>query len=152
MKTDEDFMRMAIKEAEKALEIDEVPIGAIVVCAGEIIGKGHNLRERDSDPTAHAEIIALKDAAQKLKTWHLDNCVLYVTIEPCPMCAGAIVQARIRKLVFGALDPKAGAVGSLYNIVDDERLNHQVTEVKGGVLAAESRKLIKDFFKRLRTN
>src|SRR5690554_4850050 len=135
MRTDEDFMRIAIKEAEKALEIDEVPIGAIVVCDGEIIGKGHNLRERDYDPTAHAEIVALKDAAQTLRTWHLDNCALYVTIEPCPMCAGAIVQARIRKLVFGAFDPKAGAVGSLYNIVDDERLNHQVTEVKGGVLA-----------------
>ncbi|NLM96938.1 MAG: nucleoside deaminase [Halanaerobiaceae bacterium] len=152
MKTDEDFMRFAIKEAEKALEIDEVPIGAIVVCDGEIIGKGYNLKERDSDPTAHAEIIALKEAARKLKTWHLDNCDLYVTIEPCPMCAGAIVQARIRKLVFGAYDSKAGAVGSLYNIVEDERLNHQVSELKGGVLAAECRKLVQDFFKKLRNN
>lgn len=150
MKTDEDYMKLAIIEAKKALKIDEVPIGAIVICNGEVVGHGYNLKERDHDPTAHAEIIALKNASQNLKNWRLDQCDLYVTIEPCPMCAGAIVQARIRKLVFGAFDPKAGATGSLYNIIRDKRLNHQVTEVKGGVLAEESKQLMKNFFKKLR--
>jgi len=150
MKTDEDYMNLAIMEAEKALEIDEVPIGAVVIYNDKIVGRGYNLKERDSDPTAHAEMIALKDAAQNMQSWRLDKCDLYVTIEPCPMCAGAIVQARIRKLVFGAFDPKAGATGSLYNIVEDQRLNHQVSEVKGGILAEKSQRLMKDFFIKLR--
>lgn len=143
-------MNLAIMEAEKALEIDEVPIGAVVIYNDKIVGRGYNLKERDSDPTAHAEMIALKDAAQNMQSWRLDKCDLYVTIEPCPMCAGAIVQARIRKLVFGAFDPKAGATGSLYNIVEDQRLNHQVSEVKGGILAEKSQRLMKDFFIKLR--
>ncbi|MFP4017209.1 MAG: tRNA adenosine(34) deaminase TadA [Halanaerobiales bacterium] len=151
MKTDEEFMKLALIEAKKALEIEEVPIGAIVVCNGKIVGRGHNLKERDFDPTAHAEIIALQDAAGNLQNWRLDDCDLYVTIEPCPMCAGAIVQARIRRLVFGAYDPKAGATGSLYNIVKDQRLNHQVTEVAAGILAEESRNLMQEFFKKLRS-
>lgn len=150
MKTDETYMEIAITEAKKALEIDEVPIGAIVIYDDRIVGRGYNLKERDSDPTAHAEIIALQDAARNLQSWRLDKCDLYVTIEPCPMCAGAIVQARIKRLVFGAFDPKAGATGSLYNIVEDQRLNHQVSEVKGGVLAGKSQGLMKDFFKQLR--
>ncbi|MFP4662767.1 MAG: tRNA adenosine(34) deaminase TadA [Halanaerobiales bacterium] len=151
MKTDEEFMKLAIREAKKALEIKEVPIGAIVVYKDKIVGSGYNLKERDFDPTAHAEIIAIQDATNNLQNWRLDNCDLYVTIEPCPMCAGAIVQARIRRLIFGALDPKAGATGSLYNIVKDQRLNHQVTEVRAGILAEESRKLMQEFFKKLRS-
>lgn len=150
MKEDQYFMSQALMEARKALELEEVPIGAVVVCEGKIIGRGYNLKERDNDPTAHAEIIALREAAQVSSSWRLDGCQLFVTIEPCPMCAGAIVQARIARLVFGALDPKAGAAGSLYNIIKDERLNHRVTEVKGGVLAQESRQLMQDFFKKLR--
>lgn len=149
MKKDEDYMRLAIEEAKKALEIEEVPIGAIVVYQGKVIGKGYNLKERDHDPTAHAEIIALREAAKNRGDWRLDACQLYVTIEPCPMCAGAIVQARIKRLVFGAFDPKAGATGSLYDLVTDKRLNHQV-KVKGGILAEECRGMMKEFFKRLR--
>ncbi len=150
MRTDQDYMELALIEAKKALEIDEVPIGAIVIYNDKIVGRGYNLKERDNDPTAHAEIIALQDAARNMQSWRLDNCDLYVTIEPCPMCAGAIVQARISKLVFGAFDLKAGATGSLYNIVKDQRLNHQVSEVKGGILAEESRHLMQDFFNKLR--
>ncbi|MTI58889.1 MAG: tRNA adenosine(34) deaminase TadA [Firmicutes bacterium] len=149
MKKDEEYMRLAIIEAGKALEIKEVPIGAVVICKGEIIGRGYNLRENTNDPTAHAEIIALKNAATNLNDWRLDECSLYVTIEPCPMCAGAIVQARIKRLVYGAKDPKAGAAGSLYNIVRDKRLNHQV-ELKAGVLAEECGDLMKGFFRKLR--
>ncbi|QTL96614.1 tRNA adenosine(34) deaminase TadA [Iocasia frigidifontis] len=149
MKKDEEYMRLAIIEAGKALEIEEVPIGAVVISKGEIIGRGYNLRENTNDPTAHAEIIALKNAAANLNSWRLDECSLYVTIEPCPMCAGAIVQARIKRLVYGAKDPKAGAAGSLYNIVRDKRLNHQV-ELKAGVLAEECGDLMKGFFRKLR--
>jgi len=150
MKTDEDYMRLALKEARKALLLEEVPIGAIVVCNNEIVGSGYNLRERNNDPTAHAEIIALRDAASNLGSWRLDECQLYVTVEPCPMCAGAIVQARIKRLVYGASDPKAGAVESLYHITNDERLNHQLSEIIGGVLLEECRDLMKKFFSRLR--
>ena len=150
MSREEKYMEKAIIEAKKALEIKEVPIGAIVVYNDKIVGRGYNLKERDNDPSAHAEIIALKNAASNLQSWRLDECELYVTIEPCPMCAGAIVQARIRKLVFGAKDIKAGAVSSLYNITSDQRLNHQVQEIIGGVLAEESRTLMKEFFKKLR--
>src|SRR5690554_1889639 len=109
MKDDQHFMSEALTEARKALELEEVPIGAIVVYEGEIIGRGYNLKEKDQDPTAHAEMIAVREAAQKLGSWRLEGCQLYVTIEPCPMCAGAIVQARIERLVFGALDHEAGA-------------------------------------------
>ncbi len=150
MKNDEYYMSQALMEARKALELEEVPIGAVVVYEGEIIGRGYNLREKDNDPTAHAEIIALRKAARKISSWRLEGCKLYVTIEPCPMCAGAIVQARIDTLIYGASDPKAGAAGSLYNIVGDERLNHRLQEVKGGVLAEECSNMMKDFFNKLR--
>ncbi len=148
---DEKYMKLALAEAEKAFAIDEVPVGAVVVYDGQVIGRGYNLREKNNDPTAHAELIALRDAARNLSSWRLDKCQLYVTIEPCPMCAGAIVQARIERLVYGASDPKAGATGSLYNIVEDKRLNHQVVNVKGGVLAGKCSNLMKDFFKRIRS-
>ena len=147
MHNDEFYMKLAIAEAEKALEIKEVPVGAVVICDGRVVGRGYNLREKEQDPTAHAELIAIRDAARNLKSWRLDNCDLYVTLEPCPMCAGAIVQARIRRLVFGAYDPKSGATGSLYNIVEDERLNHQLSELKGGVLAEEISQMLKSFLK-----
>jgi tRNA(adenine34) deaminase len=150
MKTDEDYMRLALKEARKALLLEEVPVGAVVVCNNEVVGSGYNLRERNNDPTAHAEIIALRDAASNLGSWRLDECQLYVTVEPCPMCAGAIVQARIKRLVYGASDPKAGAVESLYSITNDKRLNHQLSEIKSGVLLEECRDLMKKFFSRLR--
>ena len=144
-------MKLAITEAEKALEIEEVPVGAVVISNGKVVGRGYNLREQEQDPTAHAELIAIRDAARNLKSWRLDDCDLYVTLEPCPMCAGAIVQARIRRLVFGAHDPKSGATGSLYNLVEDERLNHQLSELKGGVLAEEISQMMKTFFKKLRS-
>ncbi|ACL70825.1 tRNA adenosine(34) deaminase TadA [Halothermothrix orenii] len=149
MKTDEDFMELALEEARKALALEEVPIGAVVVCNGEIVGSGHNLKETENDPTAHAEIVAIRDAARKLSSWRLNECQLYVTIEPCPMCAGAIMQARLQRVVYGAVDPKAGVAGSLYNLLQDNRFNHTV-ELKSGVLAAECRQIIKDFFSELR--
>ena len=146
---DEKYMKLALREARKALAKDEVPIGAVVVCKGEIVGRGHNLKELNSDPTAHAEIIAIREAAQKLNSWRLSDCQLYVTIEPCPMCAGAMLQARIKRLVYGAADKKAGVVDSLYQLLNDERFNHIIT-VRDGVMAEESRKLMQDFFNKLR--
>lgn len=143
------FMEQALLEAEKALEIDEVPIGALIVYEGKIIGRGYNQRETLNDPTAHAEIIAIRRAAQNLGTWRLTNTEIYVTLEPCAMCAGAIVNARIHSLIYGAEDPKAGAVSSLMNIVQDKRLNHQVEVIKGIHENACSR-LLKDFFSDLR--
>jgi len=142
-------MEQALLEAEKALEIDEVPIGALIVYEGKIIGRGYNQRETLNDPTAHAEIIAIRRAAQNLGTWRLTNTEIYVTLEPCAMCAGAIVNARIHSLIYGAEDPKAGAVSSLMNIVQDKRLNHQVEVIKGIHENACSR-LLKDFFSDLR--
>ena len=124
-------MREAIAEAMAAEAHDDVPIGAVVVRDGEIIARGHNRREVDRDPTAHAEILALRDAAQAVGSWRLDGCTLYVTLEPCTMCAGAVVLARLPRLVFGADDPKAGAVGALYDIPRDPRLNHNVEVVRG---------------------
>ena len=145
MLSDEDFMREALKEAQKAFEEDEVPIGAVIVQNGEILAKAHNLREKLNDPTAHAELIAIRLAADKLNSWRLLDTTIYVTVEPCPMCAGAIVLARVKRLVFGAADLKAGAAGTLMNLLDDARLNHQV-EITGGVLEEESRKLLRTFF------
>ena len=145
----EKFMAEALKEAEKAALQGEVPVGAVVVYKGEIIGRGHNLRETLSDPTAHAEIVALREAAGKLKNWQLKDCALYVTVEPCPMCAGAIYQARIKTLVYGAPDLKAGAVDTLFDLVRNPRLNHRI-EVISGVLAAEASKIITDFFREKR--
>jgi len=145
------WMRAAIAEANKALAADEVPIGAIVVHepAQKIIGRGHNRRETDHDPTAHAEIIALQQAARELKSWRLIDCALVVTLEPCPMCAGAIVNARVPRLVYGCADPKAGAVRTLYRLCEDDRLNHRVV-VEEGVLADECAELLKNFFRRQR--
>ncbi|MEK7396174.1 MAG: tRNA adenosine(34) deaminase TadA [Candidatus Poribacteria bacterium] len=142
---DIDFMMEALKEAEKAFAKSEVPVGAVVVKDGEIIARGHNIRETLQDPTAHAEMIAIKESALRLGRWRLTDCTIYVTLEPCAMCAGAMVLARIQRLVYGASDPKAGAVGSLMNILSDKRLNHQV-EVEAGILAKECGDLLRSLF------
>ncbi len=142
-------MHFALREAQKAFESDEVPVGALVVFENKIIGKGYNQIERLQDPTAHAEMIAITAAAGYLNSRRLEQCTLYVTLEPCSMCAGAVVLARIATLVFGAYDPKAGACGTLYNIVQDKRLNHQ-PHVIGGVCDKESEELLKGFFGRVR--
>jgi tRNA(adenine34) deaminase len=147
---DEVFMREALDEAARALVTDDVPVGAVVVRDGVVVGRGHNRREADEDPTAHAEVVALRDAARAGGRWRLDGCALYVTQEPCPMCAGAIVNARIARLIYGCDNPKAGAVRTLFRIADDARLNHRA-EVVGGVLAGECGKLLVDFFSRLRS-
>lgn len=143
------FMRRALAAAEEAAGRGEVPVGAVVVVGGEIVAVAHNERETGSDPTAHAEILALRRAAAVLGSWRLTGADLYVTMEPCPMCAGALVNARLRRLYFGCDDPKAGAVRTLYSLVDDPRLNHRV-EVVPGVLAAEGAALLRSFFSRLR--
>ena len=141
-------MREAIAEAQKALAGAEVPIGAVVVHepTGKIIGRGHNRRENDHDPTAHAEILSLREAAHTIGHWRLLDCVLVVTLEPCPMCAGAAVNARIPKLIYGCADPKAGAVRTLFRLCEDERLNHRVS-VEEGVLAEECAELLRGFFR-----
>ena len=141
-------MREAIAEARNALTADEVPIGAVVVHepSGRIIGRGYNRRENDHDPTAHAEIVAMRQAARERGHWRLLDCVLAVTLEPCPMCAGAIVNARLPRLVYGCADPKAGAVRTLYRLCEDERLNHRVA-VEEGVLAQECAELLRGFFR-----
>jgi tRNA(adenine34) deaminase len=141
----ESFMQLALKHARAAAERGEVPVGAVIEHGGEVIAAAGNERELRRDPTAHAEIIAIRKAAESLGGWRLAGCSIYVTIEPCPMCAGAIYQARIQQLVYGAADEKAGAAGTLMDLVRDERLNHQV-EVTGGVLAYESAAVLKDFF------
>ena len=140
-------MDVALDQAREALSHDDVPIGCVIVDAdGSELARAHNARERDADPTAHAELIAVREAATKRGSWRLDGATLYVTLEPCAMCAGAMVLARVSRLVFGATDPKAGAVGSLYNIVQDARLNHRI-EVTSGVRAEEPSALLKMFFK-----
>ncbi len=139
------YMRLALREAEKALEEDEVPVGAVIVHEGHIIARAHNQRERLKDPTAHAEMIAITQAAAYLENWRLEGATLYVTKEPCIMCAGAMVQARLTSLVFGAFDEKGGACGSVVNLVEETRFNHQV-KVTGGVLAEESAVLLREFF------
>jgi len=143
------MMRLALMQASAALEHGDVPVGAVVALDGAVIGTGHNRREADADPTAHAEIIAIREAARRLGTWYLDGCDLFATLEPCAMCAGACVLARVRRIVYGADDPKAGACGSVLDIPRDERLNHR-PEVVSGVLAAESSELLKEFFRSLR--
>jgi tRNA(adenine34) deaminase len=142
---DEYFMRLAIREAERALEHDDVPVGAVVVHEGEIIGAGHNERELRNDPTAHAETLALREASRHLGSWRVLESVLYVTLEPCAMCAGAIVLARVPRVVYGTPDPKAGAVGSVLDILDEPRFNHR-PEVAGGLLAGECAALLTAFF------
>ena len=146
---DELHMRTALAAAERATLSGEVPVGAVVVVRGEVIAVAHNQRETKNDPTAHAEIVALRSAAAALSSWRLVDADLYVTMEPCPMCAGAIVNARVRRLVYGCDDPKAGAVRTLFQLLDDQRLNHRV-EVVPGVLGLESAALLKSFFSRLR--
>jgi tRNA(adenine34) deaminase len=142
---DEYFMRLALREAAQALDHDDVPIGAVVVHDGEVIGGGHNERELRADPTAHAEMIALREAARQLGSWRVLDSVMYVTLEPCAMCAGAIVLARIPRVVFGADDPKAGAAGSVLNVLESPRLNH-CPQVESGLLADECGDLLRGFF------
>ena len=149
VRSDEDWMGLALREAEAAYEEDEVPVGAVVVHENRLIGRGHNQRERLSDPTAHAEILALTAASEALGSWRLEDATLYVTLEPCPMCAGALVNARVARVVFGAEDPKAGACGSLFDIVRDSRLNHRL-EVTGGVRAGEGGALLTAYFREKR--
>jgi tRNA(adenine34) deaminase len=142
---DDYFMRMALREAERALEHDDVPIGAVLVRDGELVAAAHNERELRQDPTAHAEIIALREAARVAGSWRLLDTVVYVTLEPCAMCAGAIVLARVPRLVYGASDPKAGACGSVLDVLGEQRLNHR-PEVDGGLLAREGGELLSEFF------
>ncbi len=146
---DQLFMQAALDEAVIAEGLAEVPIGAVVVFDGEIIGRGHNLRETSNDPTTHAEIVAIKQAAKHIDSWRLLDCTLYVTLEPCVMCMGAIILSRIPHLVFGCRDPKVGAVGSIYNFATDERFNHKV-EVREGVLQEECSTQLSNFFRQLR--
>lgn len=145
----EEFMRRALDEAIVAYDEQEVPVGAVIVHRGQVIASAHNQRETLKDPTAHAEMIALTQAATALGSWRLENCVLYVTLEPCPMCAGAIVQARLPVVIYGTTDPKAGACHSLYSITEDPRLNHRA-QVLGGVLAEDCKALLQQFFRQQR--
>ncbi|RJE85535.1 tRNA adenosine(34) deaminase TadA [Paenibacillus sp. 1011MAR3C5] len=146
---DRRWMLEAIAEAQKAEQIGEVPIGAVIVRGDEIIGRGHNLRETLHDPTAHAELVAIRDACDRIEAWRLLDCTLYVTLEPCPMCAGAIVQSRVKRVVYGTVDPKAGCAGTLMNLLQEPRFNHE-TELTSGVLQSECAGLLTQFFRRLR--
>lgn len=146
---DAHFMELALQEAQKAERLGEVPVGALMVQGDVVVGRGYNRREIDADPLAHAELLAIAEASRNLAKWRLSDCTLYVTLEPCTMCAGAIVNARVGRLVFGAIDPKAGAVCSLSEVCTDPRLNHAV-KVKGGVMAAPCGQILKDFFRVLR--
>lgn len=143
------FMIEALKEAQKAYLIGEVPIGAVIVKDNQIIARGHNLREHSNDATTHAEVVAIQEACMVLNSWRLIDCDLYVTIEPCLMCSGAIINSRVQNVYYGARDPKAGAVSSLYTTLNDSRLNHQVG-VEEGILAEQASQLMKSFFKRAR--
>ena len=146
---DEYFMRLALREAALALDHDDVPIGAVIVKDGEVIATGHNERELCADPTAHAEMLALREAARVLDGWRVLEAVMYVTLEPCAMCAGAIVLARVPRVVYGADDPKAGAAGSVLNVLDTPQLNHR-PQVESGLLAEESAEMLREFFGRRR--
>ncbi len=147
---DVEYMRLALAAARDAAGRGEVPVGAVIVSAGEVLGTGCNRREERQTPLGHAEISAIEEAAGRLRSWRLDQCDIYVTLEPCLMCMGAILQARMRRLVFASLDPKAGAVESLYHLCEDQRLNHQLPAT-GGVLAEQSAALLAEFFIRLRS-
>ncbi|MEI4804515.1 tRNA adenosine(34) deaminase TadA [Bacillus sp. NPDC077411] len=149
MEQDIYFMKLAIEEAKKAEEIQEVPIGAVVVVDGEVISRAHNLRETEQRSVAHAELLAIDDACKRLGTWRLENATLYVTLEPCPMCAGAIVLSRVKRVVYGAADPKGGCAGTLMNLLTEDRFNHQ-SEVVAGVLEEECGSLLTNFFRELR--
>lgn len=143
------YMKMALGEAQKAFEKDEVPVGAVIVRNGEVIAAGHNSRELSRDATAHAEMLAIREACKKLGGWRLIDCEMYVTLEPCPMCSGAILQSRIERLYIGTMDPKGGAAGSLLNLFNDYHFNHE-TQVEKGILQEECSQILKDFFKRKR--
>ena len=146
---DQTFMAQAFSLAQQAMELDEVPVGAIIAKGNRVIGSGWNQRESLQDPTAHAEMIAITQAAASVESWRLEECTLYVTLEPCPMCAGAILQSRVARVVYGARDPKAGAVDSLYRLLDDPRLNHR-SEVTGGVMADQCGSILSHFFRQKR--
>ncbi len=148
-KIDHYYMRLALEEAKKASRRGEVPVGSVIVVENEIVGWGHNLRESTQNSIAHAEILALQQASQRLKRWRLNDATLYVTLEPCCMCAGGMVLARVRRVVYGCSDPKAGASGSLYDILRDSRLNHRV-EVEGGILEEECKGVLRAFFEERR--
>ena len=148
---DIEFMRMALDQARLAPALGEVPIAAVMVMDGQVLSRVHNFREVWQDPTAHAEVIAIRETANRLGTWRLTGTTMYVTVEPCSMCAGAVIQSRISRLVFGAKDPKAGACGSVFNLPNERRLNHRVT-VCGGVLEHESQELMQTFFRGLRVD
>ena len=147
--SDDTYMAMALEEAHRAADIGEVPIGAVVVCDGAVVSRAGNRREIDNDPAGHAEFLAIREASRCLGRWRLSDCTVYVTLEPCPMCAGLMHQARIARCVFSVADPKAGALGTLYDLHDDDRLNHRF-DVSSGILANESAELLRDFFRRLR--
>ncbi len=149
MKDDFYFMQLAIDQARKAEEIREVPIGAVIVREGEVVASAYNLREADQRAVAHAELLAIDEACRALGTWRLSGCTLYVTLEPCPMCAGAIIQSRIDRVVFGASDPKGGCVGSIYNLLTEPKFNHQC-EVEKGIMGEECGEILTSFFKELR--
>lgn len=149
MTRDETFMTLAIEQAHQAKAINEVPIGAVIVYENEVIGAGYNIRETTQSALSHAELIVIEQANKNRDSWRLEEATLYVTLEPCPMCAGAIIQSRIKRVVFGAFDPKAGCAGSLMNLLTDQQFNHQV-DVTSGVLAEECGALLTDFFKKLR--
>ncbi|QOY38523.2 tRNA adenosine(34) deaminase TadA [Anaerobacillus isosaccharinicus] len=149
MTDDFSFMKLAIEEAKKAEAIKEVPIGALIVKDGVVVSSAYNLRETDQRAIAHAELLAIDNACKKLNTWRLTGCTLYVTLEPCPMCAGAIIQSRVDRVVFGATDPKAGCVGSIYNLLSEPKFNHRC-EVEKGIMAEECGELLTNFFKQLR--
>lgn len=146
---EEEFMKLALKEAKKAYQKLEIPVGAVIVKDGKVIAKAHNLKESHQDVTSHAEILAIRKAQKKLQNWRLQGCQMYVTLEPCPMCAGAIIQSRIKNLYYGASDEKTGAVGSVLNLMEDFKFNH-IVNVEKGILKNDCENLLKDFFRELR--
>lgn len=143
------FMKEALKEAKRSYQKDEIPVGAVIVKEGKIIARGHNIKETKTDPTKHAEIIAIQKASKKLQTWRLSGCTMYVTLEPCSMCAGSLIQARIDKVVIGTMDEKTGACGSVLNLLSDYKFNHTV-QVETGIMQEECKKILQQFFKELR--
>ena len=143
------FMKSALKEAEKSYDKEEIPVGAVIVKDGKIIARGHNLKETKNDTTNHAEIIAIRKASKKLKSWRVTACTMYVTLEPCTMCAGALIQARLDKVVIGTMDEKTGACGSVLNVLEDYKFNHKV-EIEKGVMEKECKEILQKFFKELR--
>ena len=143
------FMKEALKEAKKSYQKDEIPVGAVIVKEGKIIARGHNIKETKTDPTKHAEIIAIQKASKKLQTWRLSGCTMYVTLEPCSMCAGSLIQARIDKVVIGTMDEKTGACGSVLNLLSDDKFNHTV-QIETGIMQEECKTILQQFFKELR--